>query len=97
MLTIQYKMIQNYELPILQIVQDAKILSIFFKLYQVVELDQALPGGRARMQIDQALPHGRARKHCKALPYDRARMLSSLALVCHEVKMLESVALVVEL
>ena len=33
----------------------------------------------------------------KLLPYDRARMLSSLALVCHEVKMLESLALVVEL
>ena len=49
------------------------------------------------MQIEQDLPHGRDRKNCKALPYDRARMLSSLALVCHEVKMLESLALVVEL
>ena len=29
----------------------------------------------------------------KALPYGRARMLSSLALVCHEVKMLETLAL----
>lgn len=29
----------------------------------------------------------------KALPYGRARMLSSLALVFHEVKMLETLAL----
>ena len=70
----------------------------------MVELDQALPGGRARMQMVELecklikLYHMvELESIVKLLPYDRARMLSSLALVCHEVKMLESLALVVEL